>query len=225
MGLRHERLTNRLAGRGPNLRATFRDVVAHRRVRQVAHLVLIGQPRQHPPRGVALLARRGQVDGQHRVDQRLGRVQLRGRPHRDLPNRRDRVSKCLPDRAPMHAMPVRQRPNRQTITPMITTYRLEQLHSRPRHFRPFPIAVNNTTSLRGGARSNRHNRDPGVSEVGPKQTVTVGPNQTDRATRRASSPPRRRRKAQDRTAVLTLSSMPRNPDAAHPHRRPRRRRS
>ena len=158
MGLWHERLLGRSAGRGPDLRATLRDVVTHRRIRQVAHVVFIDQPGQHPPGGVALLARCGQVDGEHRVDQRLGRVQLRRRTHRGLPFRRDRVLQCLPHRAPMHPVAVGQRPDRETIAPMITTYRLEQLHPRPRHFLPLPIAVKNTTSLRGGARSDRHNR-------------------------------------------------------------------
>src|SRR3954465_9734111 len=46
---------------------------------------------------------------------------------------------------------------------------------------PVPIADNNTASLRGGARSDRHNQPTGVSEVGPHQTVTLGPEQTDRA--------------------------------------------
>jgi len=66
----------------------------------------------------------------------LRRVQLRRRPHRGLPLRRDRVPQCLPHGPPMHPVPVSQRPDRQTITSMISTYRLEQLLPRPRHLRP-----------------------------------------------------------------------------------------
>ena len=92
MGLRHERLLQPLARRGPDLRPALRDVVPHRRVRQLGELVLIDQPRQDPPGGVTLLARRGQVLASASRRSTLRRIQLRRRPHRGLALRRDRVS-------------------------------------------------------------------------------------------------------------------------------------
>src|SRR3954453_13025444 len=136
MSLRHERLLGRFAGRRPDLWTTLRDVVTDRRIGPVGQVVLVDQPGQHPPGGMALLARRGQVSGEHLVDQRLRRIQLRRRPHRSLPLWRDRALQRLPDRPTMPPVPVGQRPDPQTITSMITTYRLEQLPPQPRPFRP-----------------------------------------------------------------------------------------
>ena len=91
MGLRDERVLRPLAGRRPDLRPAFRDVVPHRRIGQIGQLMLIHEPRQDPAGGVTLLARRGQILSQHRVDQNLRRIQLRSRPHRRLPLRRHRI--------------------------------------------------------------------------------------------------------------------------------------
>ena len=183
MGLQHVRLLSGFASRRPVLRATFGDVVANRRIGQLGHVVFVDQPGQDPAGGVALLAWCGQIHSQHRVDQRLGRVQLRRRPDRGLPCRWDRVPQRLPHRPPMHLMPVGQRPDRKTITPMITPDRLEQLHPRPRHFRPSPSPTRTRRAFGVGPDQTVITM-PGVSEMGPSQTVTVGPDQTDRATRK-----------------------------------------
>jgi hypothetical protein len=64
------RLLDPPSRRGGDLRPAGRDGVAHRRVRQVGQRVLVHQPGQHPPRGVPLLTRRGQVRPQQLIDQR-----------------------------------------------------------------------------------------------------------------------------------------------------------
>jgi hypothetical protein len=55
MGLRHVAVLGRPAGLGGDLRSALAHVVAHRRVRQIARAVLVHQPRQDAPGGVALL--------------------------------------------------------------------------------------------------------------------------------------------------------------------------
>jgi hypothetical protein len=160
VGLRDARLLQRLPSRREDLRPAFRHVVPNGRVRQLSQVVFVDQPGQDPAGGVTLLARSRQVIGQHRVDQGLRRVQLRSRPDRHLALRWHRVAHRLPDRPAVHPVLVGQRPDRQLLQPLITPDRLVQIHLRPRHFLPLPIAASNTTSLRGGARSDRHNRTP-----------------------------------------------------------------
>jgi hypothetical protein len=75
--LQDERLLPRTAGLGRDLRPPASDVVAHRRVRQLTRVVLLNQTLQDPPHRVPLLARRGQIGAQHRVDRRLEPVQPR----------------------------------------------------------------------------------------------------------------------------------------------------
>ena len=170
MGLRHERLRRRPAGLGPDLRPPLRHVVAHRRVRHL-RVVLIDQPGQHPTGGVPLLPRRVQILGQHRVDRRLERLQLRRHPHRRLPRRRDRAAQRLPHRAPVHVMLVRQLADRQPLDPGVMPDRSEQLHPGLHPFGPFqlgdflrnhragvgPLQAVTTRSRRvaGGAKSGR----------------------------------------------------------------------
>ena len=180
MGLRHERFLHSLPGRGQDLWPLLRDVIPDRRVGQVSQLVVIDQPRQDPAGRMPLLTRRRQVLGQHRVDQALRRIQFRSRPRRGPPLRRDRVAQGLPDRPAVHPMPVSQRPDGQLLQPLITTYRLEQLHPRPRHFRPsrsppttrraFGVGPDQTVITRPGRVGG------GAKSVRP---VTVGPVQTD----------------------------------------------
>ena len=128
MGLRDEPRFDAPARLGPDLRAAPGHVVTHRRVPQLAHAVLIDQTRQHPADGVTLLAPRREILPQHRIDQRLGRVQLRRRPRRCLPRRRLHGRQRLADREAVHPVPVRQRPDRQLLPAVITPDLLEQLH-------------------------------------------------------------------------------------------------
>jgi hypothetical protein len=136
--------------RGSSAAASRRS--AHRRIRDRGDAVLVHEPGQHPPHGMPLLARRLDVLAQHRVDQRLHRIQHRRRKRPRLAwwrhSRRQRLTHC----PPMHSMPVRQRPDRQLLPAMITPDRLEQLHPRP-HPPPVPGHQNRQgTRSRGGAK-------------------------------------------------------------------------
>jgi len=70
--LRDEHLLT-TSGFGVDLEASFADVVAYRRVRQLDRAVLVSEAGEHPPSGVALLPGCGQVLDQHRVDRALNR--------------------------------------------------------------------------------------------------------------------------------------------------------
>ena len=78
MRLRDEPALNSATGLRGDLGSAPGHVVAHRGIGHL-ELMLIDQPGQHPPRGVTLLAGRIQVLAQHRVNQRLGRIQPRRR--------------------------------------------------------------------------------------------------------------------------------------------------
>jgi len=52
-----------------------------------------------------------------------------------LARRRHRRVHCLPDRAPVHPIPVGQLPDRRSLDPAVLPDLLKQLHSRPRHSR------------------------------------------------------------------------------------------
>lgn len=67
-----------------DLRPPPRHVLRHVGVRHL-RVMLVPQPRPDPPRGMPLLARRLQVPGEHRVDQRRHTVPRRRRPLRHLP--------------------------------------------------------------------------------------------------------------------------------------------
>lgn len=149
--LRDVDLLRRPARLGPDLRPAHVHVVPHRRVRDLGQLVLLDQPGMDPPRGMPLLARRSQVLPQHAVDQRLGRVQPRRRPHRHLPRRWLGRPQRLPDRPTVHPVPVGQPPDRQLLPPGIPTDRLEQLHPRPHPpALPHPRADNDAEQCRWG---------------------------------------------------------------------------
>jgi len=137
MGLRHKALLQRPARLGGDLRAALTDVIAHRRVRQLARAVLVTQPRKDAPGRVALLLRRVQITAQHRVDRRLERLQPRRGARRCLALRRNRARQRLPHRAPVHVIPVRQLAYRALLDPRIPSDRSEQPHPRPQPLDPF----------------------------------------------------------------------------------------
>src|SRR5215207_6129795 len=66
-------------------------------------------------------------------------AQHRRRPRRRLTRRRDRINQRLPDRATMHPVPVRERPDRQTLITTITSDTFELLHSRSLLQTPPPL--------------------------------------------------------------------------------------
>ena len=161
MGLRHEHLRQLLAGLGGDPRPGVADIVTDRRVGD-HQLVLLEQPHPDPQRRMTLLPRGGQVFAQHRVDQRLHRVQHRRHPLRHLPRRRFRRRQRLPDRAPVHPMPDRQLTDRHIrIIPTVPTDRFEHLDTTPTRHAGLP------TTLDGQPVDQR--------EVGPDQTVTTAP--------------------------------------------------
>lgn len=73
--LRYEHLADLPSSLREDLRAAHRDVGRDRGIRQIADPVLVHQAGQHPPGGVPLLLRGGQVLTQHQVDRRFVRVQ------------------------------------------------------------------------------------------------------------------------------------------------------
>jgi hypothetical protein len=144
--LRHAPRLQRPPRPGEDLRAAPGHIVPHRRIRDRCDPVLVHQPRQDPPGGMPLLLRRVQILPQHRVDQRLHRIQRRRREHPRLPRRRHRARQRLPHRPPVHPVPVCQLPDRQPLPAMITPDRLEQLH--PRSHLPWPLPPG-TETLQG----------------------------------------------------------------------------
>jgi len=149
VGLRHERLLGQPARLGLDLRAPAGDVVPHAGVRHVVDRMLIDEPGEDPPGGVLLLAVRGQVLAQYRVDQRLRRVRLQRSEHPRLAGRRGRGRQRLPHRAAVHPVPLRQRPDRQLLQAGVAADRLEQLH--PAHPPPPPPEVVRSDSRRQGS--------------------------------------------------------------------------
>jgi hypothetical protein len=73
---------------------------------RIRHLraVLISQPLEDPPGRMPLLARRGQVLGQHLIDPPGHRLAHRRGPRRDLTIRRHRRRDRLPHRAAVHVI-------------------------------------------------------------------------------------------------------------------------
>ena len=162
--------------------------------------VVLGlQPREDPPGGVPLLARRGQVLDQHRVDHLAHRVEHQRAPRRALARRRDRRGDRLPHRAPMHRILLRQRPDRHLVALPVEPDRRVELHPRPH---PGPCDIERTDEHRQihdppepahhrATRrrvADRHHRGWGQSrvlrphrhrpEVGPEPRRTVGPVQS-----------------------------------------------
>ena len=66
VGLRHETRLQKLPRLDSDLRTAFRHVVTHRRVRQIRRPVFIYQPGQHPPGGIAAIARHVTEEEIHR---------------------------------------------------------------------------------------------------------------------------------------------------------------
>ncbi len=127
--LRHKRpLGDQILAFQGHLRSPPGDIVPHRGVRQLDHVVLVDQPLPHPLGGMALLPGRVQVPSQPLVDGRLDLVQLGRPPHRRLPWRRHRAVQRLADRAPMHPIALGQRPHRQALL-VVAADLLEDLHA------------------------------------------------------------------------------------------------
>src|SRR5215204_3361397 len=100
---------------------------------------LLDQPLPDPARGLPLLPWRRQIRDQPAPDRRHISTQHRRRPRRRLTRRRDRINERLPDRATMHPVPVRERPDRQTLITTITSDTFELLHSRSLLQTPPPL--------------------------------------------------------------------------------------
>lgn len=126
--LRHHRL-HPAPGLQIDLRAPDPDVVPHRGVGQVGGAVLVTQPGQNPGRGMALLARRSQVIGEHLVDGRLVRIQTRCRANRPLAGRGFGCGECLADGAAVHPVLARELPDGQTLHSRVVADVGVQLHS------------------------------------------------------------------------------------------------
>ena len=183
---------------GHQLRATAVHVLRDIGVRHL-RVVLGAQPLEDPTGGVPLLARRGQVLDQHRVDHLAHRVEHQRAPRRALARRRNRRGDRLPHRAPMHRILLRQRPDRHLVALPVEPDRRIQLHPRPhpdpcdiertdehRQIHDPPEPAHHRTTRRRVA--HRHHRGWGQSrvlrphrhrpEVGPKPRRTVGPVQS-----------------------------------------------
>ena len=146
MVLQHESRLRRPPRLQRDLPAARRHIVPHARIRQLAHAVLVDEPSQHAPGRVTLLAVRGQVLAQHRVDQRFRRIKLR-RDHRPrLAGRRDSGHQRRSHGAPVHAMALRQRSYRQALSLGVPADRFEQMHARRPHPGPLQQAENNPSA-------------------------------------------------------------------------------
>lgn len=131
VGLRDEHLGQLPARLGGDPWPGFPHIVTDRGVRD-HQLVLIQESFPDPQRGVTLLPRGVQVLPQHRVDQRLDRVQHRGGTDRHLPRRRLGRRERLADRAPVHPVPGRQIADRHIrIIPTVPTDRFEHPDTTP----------------------------------------------------------------------------------------------
>ena len=104
-----------------------RDVLIRR-----VHVMLIGQPGPDPPPGMPLLARRVQVLGQHRIDQRRHLIPHRRRPLGHLPRLRHRRRQRLVHRPPVHPVLPRDRPDPHP-GPAVLPDQREQSHLVPSH--------------------------------------------------------------------------------------------
>jgi hypothetical protein len=74
MSLRNIAKLNGLANLGEDFWTALSDMVTHRRIREPNRAMLIDQPRQDAPGGMALLLGRIQVTAQHGFDGRLERI-------------------------------------------------------------------------------------------------------------------------------------------------------
>jgi hypothetical protein len=169
---------------------------------RIRHLraVLISQPLEDPPGGMALLARRGQVLPQHLIDPPGHRLPDRRGPRRDLTIRRHRRRDRLPHRPAVHVILPRQRPDRHLIALPVETDRREQLHL-PLHPAPPdqdkhqicqrsaqpPQMSRNTPGVSPATRGRRGQikgelPDPSPFRMGPDQRRTMGPFQSATAT-------------------------------------------
>lgn len=126
--LRHHRL-HPVPGLQIDLRAPDPDVVPHRGVGQVGGAVLVAQPGQDPGRGMALLARRGQVIGEHLVDRRLVRVQARCCADRFLAGWGFGCGECLADGAAVDSVFAGELADGQAIDSRVVADVGVQLHS------------------------------------------------------------------------------------------------
>ena len=126
--LRHHRL-HPAPGLQIDLRAPDPDVVPHRGVGQVGGAVLVAQPGQDPGRGMALLARRGQVIGEHLVDRRLVRVQARCCADRFLAGWGFGCGECLADGAAVDSVFAGELADGQAIDSRVVADVGVQLHS------------------------------------------------------------------------------------------------
>ena len=118
-----------LAGLQPELHAATGDVTRYRHLR-ARGLVLGDQTLPDPPGGMALLARGVLVGEEPGIDDRRPLVDRRAGPYRiHLPRRRDRIPEGLAHRPTMHAMTIRQLPDRHVIQTAVSPDLLEQFHA------------------------------------------------------------------------------------------------
>jgi hypothetical protein len=118
-----------LAGLQPEIHPATSNVTRHRHLR-ARGLVLGDQTLPDTPRGMALLARGVLIGKEPAIDDRHPLVDRRAGPYRiALPRRRDRIIEGLAHRPTMHAMTIRQLPDRHVIETAISPDLLEQFHA------------------------------------------------------------------------------------------------
>jgi hypothetical protein len=124
MALPDEHLARAAPGRGADLRFALGHIIANRLVDDIDHLLLVDQPGEDPPHGVALLLRRGQIRAQPLVDDRLELVQLRCPARVLLALGRPRRAQCLGNGPIAHVVPALQLPTRLPDTPARASRRM-----------------------------------------------------------------------------------------------------
>ncbi len=104
--------------------------------------MLLDEALEDAPGGVALLGRRLAIGEQPLVDQRMEGSERRGRAALGaLSLRRDGRAERLADGAPVHAVTLGQRPDRQPLMLMVAPDLLEQLHPRSHPFRDLRLEL------------------------------------------------------------------------------------
>ena len=183
--------------------------------------LLVAQPFPHPLRGMPLLTRRALISDQPRVDQLAIRPQRRRRArHRTLALRRRRRTQRLAHRPPVHPVTARQRPDRQSLTIVIPTNLLEQLHSGTHPFCDLRSVLEKARTVAShsdgsGAKSGRRSHGTAVADFVPALPLRRAKAEAEHAGKRPSAFVRRSRRMRvatgcsllDVAGVITVASV------------------
>src|SRR5581483_5913273 len=170
----------------PQLHPSPTHIPRHRHLRD-HRAMLSTQTLPNPSSGMPLLTRHSLISNQPLIDHPHPRPDRRRRTWIRLAWRRHRRRQRLPHRAPMHPVPIRQRPNRQLLPATIPPDHLEQLHPSSHRLRPPPAGHSPTAEITHSGVGpelvkTRHHQPPPHPTVGPepmKKTAPAGARSDD----------------------------------------------